>query len=105
MFHFNKELKETKNHFNGINLFSRRLTAFGCECGFIKISNFSLKTNKLTFSHTTRFHNYITHLRIYSEKYAERTDEKPQLNVVVSNSILPPVFFWFVYKQKNGCFY
>lgn len=85
----------------------RRLTAFGCECGYIKICNFSVKTNKLTFSHATRLHNYITQLRIYPEKHSDsvKIREKPQLNVVVSNSILPPVFFWFVKKYLFVCVY
>lgn len=90
-------------------LFFRRVTAFGCECGYVRISRVCVKTNTEVFSHSTRFDNYITSLRIFPESgepkvpkcicdqvFDKQISHEPLIHVAVTNSILPPIFFWFV---------
>lgn len=86
-------------------LYFRRVTAFGCECGYVRICRVSVKANTVIYSHTVRFDNFITTLRIYSEtdstagsanisSQIENTcKDIPVLNLIVLNSVLPPVFF------------
>ncbi|CAH0551988.1 unnamed protein product [Brassicogethes aeneus] len=88
--------------------FKERITAYACECGYVKLTRTSTQTNKLIYNFFTRFNNYISSLCIYPEKnitnqfHKKDLDtekpEKPHLNLLVTNSILPAVLFRNVLK-------
>ncbi|KAJ3647450.1 hypothetical protein Zmor_019328 [Zophobas morio] len=84
---------------------TERLTAVACECGYVRLTKVCVKTNKLVFNFSTKLNNYISHLKIFPEEQSVATEvalnnldtgvltKKGALNLVVVNSILPPVLF------------
>ncbi|KAF5288484.1 hypothetical protein FQA39_LY15413 [Lamprigera yunnana] len=100
---------------------SERLTAFGCECGYIRLCRFDVKAGAIMFNFSTNFNNIISNVRIYPEarsykqpecmknKYVEAVKENstPILNLIVTNTLLPPVHFRDVLQfglGKYDCF-
>lgn len=89
------------------NNYLERVTVFGCECGYVRLCRYNLKLSKIMFNFSTNFNNTISNVRIYleeqklkqpdciKEEYKETTLEyiNPILNVVVTNTLLPPVHF------------
>nr|CAH7724648.1 unnamed protein product [Callosobruchus chinensis] len=97
--------------------FTRRITSFVCECGYVKLLVVDVKANKLIYNFSTIFGNYISKVQIYLEKDKtdlpfknefvkflndDKTDnsenDTPNINMVVVNSILPAVVFHNVLK-------
>ncbi|XP_060519052.1 KICSTOR complex protein kaptin-like [Cylas formicarius] len=93
-----------------INNFEERVTAFGCECGYVKLMKINTKTNKIVYNFSVRFGNYISNVYLYREdkiksKYKIQKiigvnnssesagNSQPILNMIVINSILPAVIF------------
>ena len=76
-----------------------------CECGYVRLTKVCVKTNKLVFNFSTKLNNYISHLKIFPEEQSVATEvalnnldrgvltKKGALNLVVVNTILPPVLF------------
>ncbi|EFA06740.2 KICSTOR complex protein kaptin [Tribolium castaneum] len=86
--------------------YSQRVTAMACECGYVRLTQVCVKTNKLSFNFSTKLNNYISHLRLYPDEKLISLAEKPVncgLNLVVVNTILPPVLFQnvLVYGLSN----
>ncbi|KAF5298731.1 hypothetical protein FQR65_LT09600 [Abscondita terminalis] len=87
--------------------YSERLTVFGCECGYMRLCRYNLKSSKIMFNFSTNFNGTISNVRIYPEQrvyeqpkcmkevYKEPTTENsdPNLNVIITNTLLPPVHF------------
>lgn len=91
--------------------FFRRITTFSCECGYVKLTRVCTITNKLIYNFSTKFNDFISCVSIYSdqnnvnkfskvnnEMESSKTDEKPVLNLLVTNTILPAVIFRNVLK-------
>ncbi|XP_030757029.1 KICSTOR complex protein kaptin-like [Sitophilus oryzae] len=97
-----------------INNYTERVTAFGCECGYVKLLKVNTTSDKLVYNFSTRFGNYISNVYLYLERdsknseelariipksiLSERKETRPVLNLVVVNSILPPILFCDVLK-------
>jgi len=89
------------------NEYTERLTAFGCECGYVRLCRVCVKSNKIIFNFSTRFDNTISAVRLYPSKHELKSPpfvkeeykshptcaKNPILNLVVTNTILPAVFF------------
>ncbi|CAG9837605.1 unnamed protein product [Diabrotica balteata] len=82
--------------------FSERITAFACECGYIKLMKIDVKTNKVVYNFSTRFGNYVSQVHISPEKDPPPEGLKlltktgfrdKRLNLVVVNTILPCLIF------------
>jgi hypothetical protein len=83
----------------------RRITAVACECGYVRLTKVCLKTNKLIFNFSTKLNNYISHVSMYPDETAVplegalanlstgKLTRKGALNLLVVNTILPPVLF------------
>ncbi|XP_019868581.1 KICSTOR complex protein kaptin isoform X2 [Aethina tumida] len=91
--------------------FRERITTFSCECGYVKLTRICTITNKLIYNFSTKFNDFISCVSIYSdqnnlnkfskvnnEMESSKTDEKPVLNLLVTNTILPAVIFRNVLK-------
>ncbi|KAL1513800.1 hypothetical protein ABEB36_003160 [Hypothenemus hampei] len=92
-----------------MNNYEERITAIGCECGYLKLIKVDTKVKKTVYNFSTRFTNYIAKVNLYIEnetKHLEnfnkgtlkiccekREISRPILNLVVVNSILPSVLF------------
>ncbi|XP_050294931.1 KICSTOR complex protein kaptin-like [Anthonomus grandis grandis] len=89
-----------------MNNYEERITTFGCEDGYVKLLKVNTKTNKLVYNFSTRFTNYVASVHLYfentpniSDKFAksfgkttlDKRVARPILNLIVVNSILPPV--------------
>ncbi|XP_066262660.1 KICSTOR complex protein kaptin-like [Euwallacea similis] len=97
-----------------MNNYEERLTAFGCECGYVKLLKINTKTKKIIYNFSTRFNNYIAQVYIYLENriqppekllnklpsslVLDKKDARQIVNLVVVNSILPSVHFRDVLK-------
>ncbi|XP_031351804.1 KICSTOR complex protein kaptin-like isoform X2 [Photinus pyralis] len=87
--------------------YSKRLTAFGCECGYMRLCCVNVKISTILYNFSTDFNNTISSVYIYPNErnfkqptfikdvYAmepkENTD--PVINLIVTNTLLPPVCF------------
>ncbi|KAJ3636757.1 hypothetical protein MTP99_000270 [Tenebrio molitor] len=84
---------------------TERITAVACECGYVRLTKVCLKTNKLIFNFSTKLNNYISHVSMYPNETAVplegalanlstgKLTRKGALNLLVVNTILPPVLF------------
>ncbi|KAH1007617.1 hypothetical protein HUJ04_004829 [Dendroctonus ponderosae] len=96
-----------------LNNYEERVTAFGCECGYVKLLKVNTKTNKVIYNFSTRFSNYISKVQLYFENEVkhpdhfgkiiskiatEKKDARQVLNLIVVNSLLPSVLFRDVLK-------
>lgn len=91
----------------------RRITSLACECGYVKLLRVNVEENKVLYNFSTRFGNYVSRVYI-SPQYELKTnfgflktqifkkfenlknngtDNDKNLNLIVVNSILPPVIF------------
>ncbi|XP_056634756.1 KICSTOR complex protein kaptin-like isoform X1 [Diorhabda sublineata] len=92
--------------------FSERVTAFGCECGYVKMFKVDVKNKVLEYNFCTRFGNYISKVCIVPDKNSPKNcdiinkirrtegdkEEEVKLNLIVVNTILPPVIFHDILK-------
>lgn len=94
------------------NNYEERVTAFGCECGYIRLCRVCVKTSKILYNFSTRFENSISSVKLYSipevieppnclkDDYIFKSNKTdlPLINLVVVNSLLPAVFFGDILK-------
>ncbi|CAG9763912.1 unnamed protein product [Ceutorhynchus assimilis] len=64
---------------------NERITAFSCECGYVKVTKVDTNTNKRLYSFVTRFANHVPKVQLYLDKN--------HVNLVVVNATLPPALF------------
>lgn len=99
---------QLNNYFFYITLHFRRLSAVGCECGYLRLCKVDVKTNKIIYNLSTRFVSTIINVRfqienkhklkktvslILERETCETNDDNCTINLVVLNSILPAVYF------------
>ncbi|XP_076260222.1 KICSTOR complex protein kaptin-like [Rhynchophorus ferrugineus] len=103
--------------FYHINNYTERITSFACDCGYVKLLKIDTRTNKIIYNMSTRFGNSISSIQLYAdfekptmdnkncidplclpELKPEKRDGRPVINLVVVNTILPPVLFCHVLK-------
>lgn len=82
-----------------------RLTVFGTETGYIRLCRVCVRTKTILLNHSTHFISYVSHIKIYPEnkivrkptfvKTAQSEEHRSEtiLNVIVTNTSLPSVFF------------
>lgn len=94
------------------NNYTRRLTAFGCECGYIRLCCINTKTSTILFNFSTNFNNTISSICIYPNeeklnepnffkddyKVASKAQQDPVFHLIVTNTLLPPVCFRDILK-------
>ncbi|XP_044730220.1 KICSTOR complex protein kaptin-like [Chrysoperla carnea] len=83
----------------------RRITVFGCESGYVQVSTVDTKNNCVLNTWNIQFVNMIACVKLFtlnsnSINIQNIETEMPQINLVVTNTILPSVVFMDL--LKNG---
>lgn len=81
---------------------TRRITAYGCECGFVKLSIVNTKTLEILENHTLIYENTISSVRLFRKDsiidnpLVDEQIVKDEFHLLIVNTIIPSVVCRFV---------